>query len=79
MSAERVISQHQADSLSITSEAVQFSDERFVAVARGHGTAFDELHTHQIEGIAENRYPIGGRPGHYRPQSSDEPNRITRN
>jgi hypothetical protein len=67
VSAARVISQHQRDSLSITSEAVQFiSDERFVAVAKGHGTDFDELHTHQAEGIAENHYPIGGRPGHYR-------------
>ena len=69
MSAARVISQPQGDSLSITSEAVQFiSDERFVAVAKGHGTDFDELHTHEAEGIAENRYPIGGRPGQYRPR-----------
>jgi RNA polymerase sigma-70 factor (ECF subfamily) len=69
VSAARVISQHQGDSLSVTSEAVQFiSDERFVAVAKGHGTDFDELHTHQAEGIAENRDPIGGRPGHYRPR-----------
>jgi hypothetical protein len=67
MSAARVISQHQGDSLSFTSEAVQFtSDERFIAGAKGHGTDFDEPHTHQAEGLAENRYPIGGRPGHYR-------------
>jgi len=33
VSAARVISQHQGDSLSITSETAQFiSDERFVAV-----------------------------------------------
>jgi RNA polymerase sigma-70 factor, ECF subfamily len=69
VSAARVISQHQGDSLSITSEAVQFiSDESFVAAAKGHATDFCELHTHQAEGIAENRYPIGGRPGHYRPR-----------
>ena len=69
MSAARVISHHQGDRLSITSEAVQFiSDERFVAVAKGHGTLFDERHTHQAEGISENRYPIGGRPGRCRPR-----------
>ena len=65
MSAARVISQHHGGSIS--SEAAQFiSDERFVAVAKGHDTDFDELHTHQAEGIAENHYPIGGRPGNYR-------------
>jgi RNA polymerase sigma-70 factor (ECF subfamily) len=69
VSAARVISQHQGDSLSITSEAVQFiGDESFVAVAKSHGADFDDLHTHQAEGIAENRYPIGRRPGHYRPR-----------
>jgi RNA polymerase sigma-70 factor (ECF subfamily) len=69
VSAARVISHHQGDRLSITSEAVQFiSDERFVAVAKGHGTLFDERHTHQAEGISENRYPIGGRPGRCRPR-----------
>src|SRR3984893_9006261 len=69
VSAARVIPQHQGDSLSITSETVQFIiDERFVAVAKGHGNDFDGLHTHPAEGIAENRYPIGGRPRHYRPR-----------
>jgi RNA polymerase sigma-70 factor (ECF subfamily) len=69
VSAARVISQHQGDSLGMTSETIQFiSDERFVAVAKGHGNDFDGLHTHPAEGIAENRYPIGGRPRHYRPR-----------
>jgi len=69
VSAARVIPQHQGDCLSITSEAVQFtSNKRFVAVAKGHGTDFNELQTHQAERTAENRYPIGRRPGHYRPR-----------
>jgi RNA polymerase sigma-70 factor, ECF subfamily len=68
VSAARVVS-HQGASLSITSEAVQFiSDERFVAAAKGHGTDFDEPPTHQAAGMAVNRYPIDGRPGHYRPR-----------
>ena len=54
MSSARVISQHQG-----------VSDEKFGAVAKGHGTHFDEVPTHHTDGTAENHYPIGGRPGHH--------------